>query len=260
MISVSSSEWMPSAVNSVLVVISSPPGSACALILAMMSVASWSAIRSLPQFRRFPTPIDQRPFVLGFKSPSPSNPRQALHDRSKVAPSIETETLSSNKRISSTKPPRVLNVGGDGYDRNMARSRLFRPSASRRGAACVRRQSTAARGLRRLYQDGAAKIRMPAVCGRSAGSRADQHRRRPDRRRPPRLGDRCRRRRFRRRSPPRPAKRSTAPHPAMPRCSVKLSRRRQAAASPGCRRKPSSSTVRPLPARSTSILPTAPRR
>jgi len=47
---------------------------------------------------RFPTPIEQRPFFSWHQAAVFAlYPRQALHDRTKVVPSIETETLSSNK-------------------------------------------------------------------------------------------------------------------------------------------------------------------
>lgn len=90
-------------------------------------------------------------------------PRQASRDRSKVAPSIETETMSSNK-LYIDKATGVLNVGAvdmiddispfvspAGAQRVAGRGRLF--CGRRDGRTC----------LQRLYQDGSAKIRLPKV-------------------------------------------------------------------------------------------------
>ena len=84
-----------------------------------------------------------------------------VHDRSKVAPSIETETLSSNK-LYIDKAAGVLNVGGMGI---MTTLPTPAPAAQRvAGTArlfCGRKDGRTR--LARLYQDGSAKIRMPAV-------------------------------------------------------------------------------------------------
>jgi urease accessory protein len=88
-------------------------------------------------------------------------PRQALHDCSKVAPSIETETLSGNK-LYIDKAAGVLNVG---VVDTMHHSLTSAPPAQRVTglAQLVCDRNGGRTRLRRLYQDGSAKIRMPAV-------------------------------------------------------------------------------------------------
>src|SRR5438477_4513653 len=94
--------------------------------------------------------------------PSPL-PLQASRDRSKVAPSIETETMSINK-LYIDKAAGVLNVGAV----DMIDDILVSPPAAQRVAGRGRLfcgKSGGRTRLQRLYQDGSAKIRMPAVQG-----------------------------------------------------------------------------------------------
>lgn len=87
--------------------------------------------------------------------------RQTLHDRSKVAPSIETETLSSNK-LYIDKAAGVLNVGGMDMMATLSTSAPTAQRVAGRARLFCGRKDGRTR-LERLYQDGSAKIRMPAV-------------------------------------------------------------------------------------------------
>lgn len=94
--------------------------------------------------------------------PSPL-PLQASRDRSKVAPSIETETMSSNK-LYIDKATGVLNVGVVDMIDDTLVSPLAAQRVAGRGRLFCGRTGGRTR-LQRLYQDGSAKIRMPAVQG-----------------------------------------------------------------------------------------------
>ncbi len=163
MISVSSSEWMPSEVSSVSRPISPTDGSACALIFEMMSSASWSAIAPFQNSASPQRAMRLRHLMSNVCRFLRSTPLSAPFGPAVAGdkPSIESPTAGSNKEVLDKRPP-VTDDTGKGIgpakdcccraDDLRARWPSFRRSASMRGRAWPCAATAAVTRIERLYR------------------------------------------------------------------------------------------------------------